>query len=105
MDATALDGNPHSDALVLFGITGDLAKKKLFPAVYHMVQDATLPTDVPIVGVSSSEYTDDQLRQRARESIIASLGDRPIAEDAFKPLVSRLSYVAANYQDASTFAH
>src|SRR5206468_1039158 len=85
------------------GITGDLAKKKLFPAVYHMVQDGTLPSDVPIVGVSSSEYTDDQLRQRARESIIGSIGDQPIDEDAFKSPVSRLTYVAGDYREPSTF--
>jgi len=103
MDGIALDGNPHCDALVLFGITGDLAKKKLFPAVYHMVEDGTLPGEVPIVGVSSSEYTDDQLRQRARESIIASLGDKPINEDAFTSLVGRLSYVAGDYREPGTY--
>ncbi|MEY2458433.1 MAG: glucose-6-phosphate 1-dehydrogenase, partial [Acidimicrobiaceae bacterium] len=103
MDATALDGNPHSDALVLFGITGDLAKKKLFPAVYHMVRERSLPPDVPIVGVSSSPWTDDDLRKRARESIIASLGDAPIDEEVFKSLVGRLSYVSGDYRAPETF--
>jgi glucose-6-phosphate 1-dehydrogenase len=103
VDSTALDGNPHSDALVLFGITGDLAKKKLFPAVYHMVREGSLPPDVPIVGVSSSEMSDDDLRKRARESIIASLGDAPIDEDVFKSLVSRLSYVAGDYREPTTY--
>jgi glucose-6-phosphate 1-dehydrogenase len=103
VDATALDGNPHSDALVLFGITGDLAKKKLFPAVYHMVRERSLPPDVPIVGVSSSPWTDDDLRKRARESIIASLGDAPIDEEVFKSLVGRLSYVSGDYRAPETF--
>jgi len=76
----APDGNPHCDALVLFGITGDLAKKKLFPAVYHMVREGSLPDSIPIVGVASSPWSDDDLRTRARESIIASLGDQPIDE-------------------------
>src|SRR4051794_10525654 len=102
VDGIALDGNPHSDALVLFGITGDLAKKKLFPAVYHMVDEGSLPPDVPVVGVSSSDWSDDDLRARARESIIASLGSRSIDEDVFKSLVSRLSYVSGNYEDPST---
>jgi glucose-6-phosphate 1-dehydrogenase len=99
----ALDGNPNCDALVLFGITGDLAKKKLFPAVYHMVSEGSLPPEVPIVGVASSPWSDDDLRTRARESIIASLGDAPIAEDAFKSLVSRLRYVSGDYTDSSTY--
>jgi glucose-6-phosphate 1-dehydrogenase len=98
-----MGAGPQGDALVLFGITGDLAKKKLFPAVYHMVEDGTLPTEVPIVGVSSSEFTDDQLRERARESIIATLGDKPINEDAFTSLVSRLSYVAGDYRESATY--
>src|SRR3954465_8458937 len=103
MDGMALDGNPHCDALVLFGITGDLAKKKLFPAVYHMVREGTLPEDVPIVGVASSPWSDDDLRKRAREAIIGALGDAAIDEDAFKSLVSRLSYVSGDYSDSATY--
>jgi len=103
VDAIAVDGNPHSDALVLFGITGDLAKKKLFPAVYHMVREGSLPQEIPIVGVSSSEWSDDELRTRGRESIIASLGDTPIDEDVFKSLVSRLSYVPGDYRAPETY--
>src|SRR2546423_2170084 len=99
----AQDGNPHSDALVLFGITGDLAKKKLFPAVYHMVRERSLADETPIVGVASSPWTDDDLRKRARESIIAALGDQPIAEDVFTSLVRRLSYVSGDYADPTTF--
>ena len=57
MDGNALYGNPHCDALVLFGITGDLAKKKLFPAVYHMVDERSLPEGIPVVGVASSPWS------------------------------------------------
>ena len=103
MAAKALDGNPHSDALVLFGITGDLAKKKLFPAVYHMVDEGTLPKDVPVVGVASSPWSVEDLRKRARESIIGALGDRHIDEDVFTSLVGRLAYVSGDYTDPTTF--
>ena len=82
MDGAA-DGQGHSDALVLFGITGDLAKKKLFPAVYHMAKDGTLPSDMPVVGVSSSDWTKQQLCDRAHEAITASLGDEAIDDAVF----------------------
>ena len=101
MDAP--DGQGHSDALVLFGITGDLARKKLFPAVYHMVREGSLPPEIPVVGVSSSEWSDDELKERAHESIVASLGDEAIDEAAFSSLVSRLSYVSGDYRDPATF--
>src|SRR3954466_13579848 len=98
-----IGGNGYSDALVLFGITGDLAKKKLFPAVYHMVREGSLGKDVPVVGVSSSEWSTDELVTRARESVTASLTKEGLAfEDAaFSSLTERLSYVAGDYQDDS----
>jgi glucose-6-phosphate 1-dehydrogenase len=98
-----IDGNGLSDALVLFGITGDLAKKKLFPAVYHMVKEGTLPPDAPVVGVSSSDWSLDQLRERAHEAIAGALGTEAFDADAFNSLVNRLSYVSGDYRDPSTF--
>ncbi|MGQ0616956.1 MAG: glucose-6-phosphate dehydrogenase [Acidimicrobiia bacterium] len=94
-----------SDALVLFGITGDLARKKLFPAVYHMVVGGSLGPDVPIVGVASSELTPDDLRQRARQSVVDSLekDGGTLDEAAFESFAGRLAYVSGDYRDASTF--
>jgi glucose-6-phosphate 1-dehydrogenase len=97
------NGSFSSDAIVLFGITGDLAKKKLFPAVYHMVKEGTLPPEVPVVGVSSSDWSEEQLFERAHESIAASLGPEQFDADAFKSLISRLTYVSGDYRDDSTF--
>src|SRR4051794_24280662 len=57
----------HSDALVFFGATGDLAYKKIFPALQAMAQRGQL--DLPIIGVANASWTVDQLRQRARESL------------------------------------
>src|SRR6188474_1897683 len=88
-----------SDALVLFGATGDLAKKKIFPAVYQIEKAGRL--GVPVVGVSSSEWTDEQLRERARESIVASSND--LDETIFHELASRITYVSGDYRDGSTF--
>jgi len=89
-----------SDALVLFGATGDLARKRIFPAVYEMTRAGR--RDVPIIGVSSSEWSDDELRERAHESIAAK-GE--VDDAAWKDLAGRLTYVSGNYRDDSTFDH
>ncbi len=57
----------HSDAFVFFGATGDLAYKKIFPALQNMVRQGTL--NVPVIGVAKSGWTVEQLRERARDSI------------------------------------
>jgi glucose-6-phosphate 1-dehydrogenase len=96
--------NGNSDSLVLFGITGDLAKKKLFPAVYHMILDGTLGADLPIVGVASSALSSDDLCQRAHDAIVASLAPGEAIDDAaFASLRDRLAYVSGDYRDAGTF--
>ena len=60
-------GDTHSDALVFFGATGDLAYKKIFPALQAMTRRGTL--DVPVIGVAKADWTLDQLRARARDSV------------------------------------
>ncbi|HET6952505.1 MAG TPA: glucose-6-phosphate dehydrogenase [Acidimicrobiales bacterium] len=91
---------PESDALVLFGATGDLARKKIFPAVYAMARDGW--TGVPVIGVASSEWDDDMLRQRAHESIVEHC-DEGSDEAVWKELAGRLSYVSGDYRESSTF--
>ena len=89
-----------SDALVFFGMSGDLARKKIFPALYAMVKKGHL--GVPIIGVASSSWTVEDLQQRARDSITEYGGGVDDAE-AFAKLISLLQYVDGNYNDASTF--
>ncbi len=91
---------PRSDALVLFGATGDLAHKKIFPAVYEM--ERARNCDVPVIGVASSEWDDEALRQRARESIDAR-DDIDFDDTVWKGLAAQLSYVSGDYREASTF--
>jgi glucose-6-phosphate 1-dehydrogenase len=88
-----------SDALVLFGVTGDLARKKIFPALYAMAKRGVL--DVPVIGVATSNWSPAQLRQRATESIQESGGIDDQA--ALDRLISQLGYVSGNYNDADTF--
>jgi glucose-6-phosphate 1-dehydrogenase len=88
----------HSDALVFFGATGDLAYKKIFPALQHMVQHGHL--DVPIIGVARSGWTVEQLRARARDSLEKHGG---VDEPAFAKLLERLRYIDGDYNDPATF--
>ncbi len=89
----------RSDALVIFGVTGDLARKKIFPALYAMAKRGTLK--VPVIGVASSKMNLAQLRKRAADSVKDSgrIDDRP----ALRRLLSLLRYVDGDYNDSATF--
>ncbi|MGE5243012.1 MAG: glucose-6-phosphate dehydrogenase [Betaproteobacteria bacterium] len=89
---------PHSDALVLFGATGDLAYEQIFPALQAMTRRGHL--DIPVIGVAKPDWTIEQLRARARQSIAAHGG---VDADAFGRLAARLAYVAGDYEAPDTF--
>jgi glucose-6-phosphate 1-dehydrogenase len=90
---------PPSDALVVFGVTGDLARKQIFPALYAMCLRGTLT--VPVIGVASSALSDAELRARARASIEQS---HPACDQAaLARLLASLRYVSGNYREAATF--
>jgi len=90
-----------SDAVVLFGATGDLARKKLYPALHQMAVDGSLDESVPVIGVSSSDWSDEQLRDRIRESVTEQVEDPD--EAVLGSLVGRATYVSGDYREASTF--
>jgi glucose-6-phosphate 1-dehydrogenase len=92
-------GTPRSDALVLFGVTGDLAHKMIFPALYAMAKRGTLK--VPLVGVASSKWSLARLRKRASDSIKTSGGIDD--QRALRDLLSLLHYVDGDYNDPDTF--
>jgi glucose-6-phosphate 1-dehydrogenase len=89
-----------SDAFVFFGATGDLAYKKIFPALQGMARRGRL--DMPVVAVAKSGWTLDQLRERARKSLAEYGGG--VDASAFQQLVSRLQYIDGDYADPGTFA-
>ena len=88
-----------SDALVVFGVTGDLAFKQIFPALHAMVRRDAL--DVPVLGVARAGSSLDALRARARESIEAK---GALDAAAFAKLSGLLHYVGGDYEDPATFA-
>jgi glucose-6-phosphate 1-dehydrogenase len=90
--------NSHSDALVFFGATGDLAYKKIFPALQAMLKRGGL--NVPVIGIANSGWNLDQLRKRAQDSLEKHGGlDRP----AFGKLCNLLRYVDGDYNNPATF--
>jgi glucose-6-phosphate 1-dehydrogenase len=90
----------RADAFLLFGATGDLARKKLFPALYELTKEGRV--DMPIVGIARSDWDDEQLRDRARESIIEKLGDTA-DQSVVEALCVRLRYLSGDYTDSSTW--
>jgi glucose-6-phosphate 1-dehydrogenase len=93
----------RSDALVFFGATGDLAYKKIFPALQAMMLRDGL--DLPIIGVAHSGWSVEKLRQRAHDSLAQAAKDHggSIDEAAFAKLAARLQYVDGDYNDVATF--
>jgi glucose-6-phosphate 1-dehydrogenase len=92
------EGRP-ADVLVVFGITGDLAKVMTFRSLYRLERRALL--DCPIVGVAVDDWSVDDLKKRARDSIEGT--GETIDEAVFERLAARLSYVSGDFGDAATF--
>ena len=97
--------SPPSDALVLFGVTGDLAYKQIFPALFAMCRHGAL--NVAVIGVASSDWTVEQLRARARQSIehaaAAGATTEPGDSGVLDRLLSLLHYVSGDYNSAATY--
>jgi glucose-6-phosphate 1-dehydrogenase len=92
------NNSPHSDTLVFFGATGDLAFKKIFPALQAMVKRGNL--SVPVIGVAKAGWNLDQLKARAKDSLEKHGG---LDSGAFDKLCNLLRYVDGDYNDAATF--
>ncbi len=92
--------DPRSDALVVFGATGDLAHKMIFPALYAMVKRGELK--VPVIGVASPKWSIERLHKRVADSIqrAGGIDDR----GALKTLLSRIQYVSGDYTVPATYA-
>jgi len=89
----------RSDALVLFGVTGDLAHKMIFPALYSLVKQGVL--DVPVIGVAAPKWSVLDLRDRVKDSLMRSGGIDD--EHALHRLNALLGYVSGDYNDPNTF--
>ena len=99
-----LSGEKHkhdqADALVVFGITGDLARRMTLRSLYRLERRGLL--SVPVIGVAVNQWSVEHLREHAREAIAAT--GEPIEEDVFARFASRLGYVSGDFGDAATYA-
>ena len=96
---------PRSDALVVFGVTGDLAHKQIFPALYAMEKRGALKAQV--IGVAFPKWSVERLRRRVADSIHHAAGGGPKNNGdrrALDALLSRIKYVSGDYKDPATFA-
>jgi len=90
---------PPADALVLFGATGDLAKRKLFPALYHLERHGGL--ELPVIGVARSDWTDEAFRENAHTSITDAIDDADPA--VIDQLMEHLDLIQGDYSDPATW--
>ncbi|HXT70557.1 MAG TPA: glucose-6-phosphate dehydrogenase [Vicinamibacterales bacterium] len=90
---------PYSDALVLFGATGDLAYQQIYPALYALAKHGRL--NLPVICTARPAWSNEQLIARARESVAAR---EPVEETVFTAFASRLRYVSGDYSNVSGFA-
>ncbi len=94
-----MSNSAKADAFLLFGATGDLARKKLLPALYELTKEGRL--DMPVVGIARSELTNDEVRDRVRASVRAKVDD--VDEDALEKLCGNIHYIPGDYTNPETW--
>src|SRR5256714_3661926 len=92
----------HPTTLAIFGATGDLAKRKLLPAIYNLAHEGALPERFNLIGVSRGEQTDEEFQQLARESI-EQFSRRPPDDQVLSSLVGRMRYVAGSFDQEDMY--
>jgi glucose-6-phosphate 1-dehydrogenase len=95
---TAQDGSgatPPNHVIILYGATGDLARRKLWPGLYHLMLTGLMPAEFAVLGSAHGQYTDDDLRELARKAVVDS--DRvPLDEESWHRFAERLFYVVSD---------
>ena len=94
---------PEPCAVVIFGASGDLAHRKLVPALYNLAAGAHLPAALGIVGVSKSEYAHQEFAKNMREAVGKFSRTKPIDEEVWQDFAAGMRYVAGSFDDAQTF--
>src|SRR5919206_1413024 len=95
---------PEPCAVVVFGASGDLAHRKLVPALYNLAVGAHLPAAFAIVGVSKSPYTHEEFATEMREAVGKFSRTRPVDPEIWQDFAAGMRYVSGSFDDAGTFA-
>jgi glucose-6-phosphate 1-dehydrogenase len=89
-----------STVLVIFGITGDLAHRKLLPALYELTLAERLPENFSVIGFARRDWSDDYLRQQMRSSILEFARSQPIDQSVLDRLLSKMFYVRSSFDES-----
>ncbi|MFL6451489.1 MAG: glucose-6-phosphate dehydrogenase [Bryobacteraceae bacterium] len=92
-------------AIVIFGASGDLSKRKLLPALYRLFFEGRISTEFAVIGSSRTPMSDDQFRERMRESVSKFLEDAPFDEDVWKSFSQSLFYVPGDLSNPESYEH
>ncbi len=98
------DSAPEPCAVVIFGASGDLAHRKLVPALYNLAVGAHLPAAFAIAGVSKTPYAHDEFAREMREAVGRFSRTRPVDEEIWQDFAAGMRYVAGSFDDPDTFA-
>jgi glucose-6-phosphate 1-dehydrogenase len=90
-------------AVVIFGASGDLTKRKLVPALYHLAQNRLLPAEIAVVGVARRETSDEEFRTNMRASVIEFSGGEALDETVWESFAKGLYYVSGEFDDVGTY--
>ena len=94
---------PDPCALVIFGASGDLTRRKLIPALYQLAADKQLPECFRIIGFARSRKTTDEFRRHLRESVSRFAGNQPLDHSVWESFASDIEYHHGNYDDLAAF--
>src|SRR5262249_24126049 len=97
------ESTPEPCAAVVFGASGDLAHRKLLPALYNLALAGHLPAAFGLVGVSKSPYSDDEYREEMREAVGKFSRTKPLDEEVWRDFAAGLHYAAGAFDDDATF--
>src|SRR5207302_8185413 len=97
------ESTPEPCAVVVFGASGDLAHRKLLPALYNLAVGAHLPAAFGIVGVSKSEFSSEALVKDMREAVGRFSRTTPIDGEVWQDFAQGMRYVAGSFDDPATF--
>ncbi|NLE57060.1 MAG: glucose-6-phosphate dehydrogenase, partial [Planctomycetes bacterium] len=95
---------PRSCSLVLFGATGDLARRKLLPALYNLACDGFLPQRFIVVGAARRPFTDDEFRQDMLDAVNQHSRRKPVLPEVWRDFAKRLFYQQVRFDESSDYA-